>query len=166
MDKNPTIKIKDEITSQLYERILSGEFVGVTKGTVTVIDENGAFLKVSVDDDNYKNGTLLPYFRQRVVVKDKNGNKKVIDVADFNNNEYDFHNKGKVLVKDSNNNNFMIDVNDARLISGELKLFWVGRRKSEETKKRMSAAQKGKKSWLKGKHKVWDNKELNIFHWE
>lgn len=37
---------------------------------------------------------------------------------------------------------------------------------SEEQKTKISQANKGKASAIKGKHKVWDNKELNIYHYE
>lgn len=37
---------------------------------------------------------------------------------------------------------------------------------SEEHKRKNSEAHKGKNSYIKGKHKVWDNKELNIYHFE
>ena len=41
-----------------------------------------------------------------------------------------------------------------------------GRKLSDETKQKMSNSLKGKKCGPKGKHRVYDNKELNIFHYE
>lgn len=152
-----TATVKDK-NGNIYQlpvddnRILSGEFVGVTKGTITVIDNDGKSLKVSVDDERYKNGTLSPYFYQYMAVKDKKGNKIVINSKDFDSNIYDRYSKGTVLVKDNNNNNFIVDVNDERLLSGELKLFWVGRNRTEETKRKqretykLTNHQKGEKN--------------------
>ena len=37
---------------------------------------------------------------------------------------------------------------------------------SDEQKRRHSEFMKGCKSPIKGKHRVWDNKELNIYHYE
>lgn len=37
---------------------------------------------------------------------------------------------------------------------------------SEEAKRKISEAKKGKPSWNSGKRKVWDDKENNIFHYE
>ncbi len=41
-----------------------------------------------------------------------------------------------------------------------------GRKLPDETKQKMSNSLKGKKCGPKGKHRVYDNKELNIFHYE
>ena len=41
-----------------------------------------------------------------------------------------------------------------------------GKHLTEEWKKNVSKALKGRPSNIKGKHKVWDNKELNKFHYE
>ena len=48
-----------------------------------------------------------------------------------------------------------------------------GKHLSEEAKKKLSESRKGennpmfgKEPYIKGKHKVWDNKELNKFHYE
>lgn len=38
--------------------------------------------------------------------------------------------------------------------------------RTEEHRKHLSESHKGLKSPIKGKHKVWDNKELNIYHME
>lgn len=37
---------------------------------------------------------------------------------------------------------------------------------SDVIKQKISQANKGKPSAIKGKHKVWDNKELNLYHFE
>ena len=37
---------------------------------------------------------------------------------------------------------------------------------TEETKIKISESHIGRPSYIKGKHKVWDNKELNIYHFE
>lgn len=44
--------------------------------------------------------------------------------------------------------------------------YWLGKNHSEETCKKMSESLKGKTPHNKGKHKVWDNKELNKYHYE
>ena len=65
----------------------------------------------------------------------------------------------------------------------KLSKVWKGKHRSEETKRKLSEKLKGFKmpdeakqkiseynigrpSYIKGKHKVWDNKELNIYHFE
>lgn len=41
-----------------------------------------------------------------------------------------------------------------------------GKSRSLESREKQSKTLKGHKCYIKGKHKVWDNKELKIFHYE
>lgn len=45
--------------------------------------------------------------------------------------------KNKILVKDKNGNTSMVDINDPLYISGELTAFWVGRHHTEKSKQKL-----------------------------
>ena len=62
-------------------------------------------------------------------VKDKNGNRFLVDVEDirYKNGELVGATKGKVVVKDSDGKNFMVEANDERYLCGELKSIHVGK---------------------------------------
>ena len=62
-------------------------------------------------------------------VKDKNGNRFLVDVEDirYKNGELVGATKGKVVVKDSDGKNFMVEANDERYLCGELKSIHAGK---------------------------------------
>ena len=85
------ISVKDPITGWHGKvkrddpRFLSGDLVGITKGsknlhlshlkeTVTVRNTDGVFLRVSNKDPRYISGELVPVTKGLIVVKDKSGN--------------------------------------------------------------------------------------------
>jgi hypothetical protein len=104
-------------------RLKTGELVSINKGKIVVKDVYNNKYRVSINDERYLNGELMPYIKiGKVAVKDINGNKFMVDKFDdrYLNGELVSVNKGKTMVKNKNNNKFFVDINDDRLISGEL----------------------------------------------
>lgn len=85
------------------------------KDTVVVIDSDGDKFRVKKDDPRYLSGELIQI------------------------------NKGKVTVKDKNGNIFHCEKDDPRYLSGELIPAQSGKIVSEETRKRISESNKGRK---------------------
>lgn len=127
------------------DRLKSGELVGVNKGKVVILDENGKYKQVdksSIDMSKpIKNTTY-----GKVSVKDKDGNKMLVDNNDerYLSGELVGVNKGKVLAKDKNGNKMMVDKNDPRYISGELVFHLKGNKVNDEVKKQQSINRTGK----------------------
>jgi hypothetical protein len=134
-------------------RYLSGELVGVTKGMcvvvdhlgnkfmtetynlntnglrsihkgkVTVKDELGNKFKVDLENERYRNGTLIPENKDLVLVKDKEGNIFKAHKSDprFITNEIFGVAKGMVNVKDKEGNKFQVSSDDERFATGDIK---------------------------------------------
>ena len=105
------------------ERIKNGELFGIAKNTVNVINKNGDIFKVDKDDKRISDGSLEKHtpFKNKVPVRDGNGNTYQVDRETFKNSTTLQHvTKGTVTVKDANNAYFNIPINDPRLLSKEL----------------------------------------------
>ena len=95
-------------------RYLSGKLVSIIKGCVTVKNKSGKCFRVSINDPRYLSGELVGTLKNRIPVKDKDGNT------------------------------FSIFKDDKRLLSGELVNLWTGKIHTNESKIKMSKAQKGR----------------------
>ena len=94
------------LTTKNDERYLSGELKSVILATVSVKHSNDVtnkYFRVSVDDERLKNGELIVW------------------------------SKNKVLVKDKFNNVYFVENNDERYLSGKLVPFWKDRKHKKET---------------------------------
>ncbi len=94
-------------------RYLSGELVGITKGTVSVKDKDGNTFKVSIFDEKYLSGELVGISKNTITVKDKNNNTSVVDK------------------------------NDSRYLSGELVGIWKNKKHSIDSINKMKETKKG-----------------------
>lgn len=126
-------------------RIKSGEFwsisKGLFKGTIPVIDKNGKFFRVLVNDVRYLS-------------------KEVVHI-----------NKNKVLVTNKTGKFFMVTKQDPRFISGEFVAIFKNRSHSKTTKEKIGAInrikQKGNLNsqfgtcWIYNQ-KIKKNKKINI----
>lgn len=75
----------------------------------------------------------------------------------------EFRKKRSELMKGENNPMY----GKGYKIAGERNAnYWKNKTMPEEIRQKMRINGKGKKSGPKGKHKVWDNKELNKYHYE
>ena len=90
-------------------------------GMVVVRDKDGNIFQVSIDDERYKSGDLVPIANGYVSVVDKEGN------------------------------NMKVSINDPRYLSGELKHNMVGKKLSEEHKANISKGLSGENNGFYGK---------------
>jgi hypothetical protein len=132
-------------------RWLSGELVGVSHGTVCIIDENGISKRVSkdiadqykkpgnfvvtvrdtsgncfgvpLDDPDYLSGKLVPIAKDQVTVIDDQGNIFNVTKDDprYISGELQHMNKCMVTVFDHDHNIIRVRKDDPRYLSGELK---------------------------------------------
>lgn len=94
---------------------------GIT-GYVVVKDKYGETCRVSVNDERYLSGELIPIACGYVAVKDKNGKCYQVSINDerYLNGELISIATNKTAVKDKNGNVFCIDMNDPRYINKEV----------------------------------------------
>lgn len=118
-------------------RIQSGEFVGVTNGNVTCFDKyNNSFTHISKIEYDANRDRYCHLMTNNIIVLDTATNKKIMIHKDeyySSQNRYVGQNKGKLLVKNKKGECFLINVDDPRIQSGELTLFWKGRKHRSET---------------------------------
>lgn len=121
---------------------LNGDLVHHLKNTVAVLNEHGEKVRISYDE--YNSGNYVGHTKNKVIVRDKDGNIKQVDINDpqYLSGELIHICKNKTLVKDKDNNKFFVDINDPRFLSGELVGHTKGYKASEETKRKMSESQK------------------------
>ena len=70
------------LTNKEDTRVRTGELVGIRKGIIPVLDENGKRIDVTSDDENLLFGKYTHIFAGKVNVKDKNGEIINISVYD------------------------------------------------------------------------------------
>lgn len=68
---------------------------------------------------------------------------------------YNHSSKNRVTVKDSNGNYSSVDINDPRYLSGELKALWCERQHSDETRNKMKDTHKANKHQQGEKNSGW-----------
>ena len=127
----------------VYNIIRGGGFN--TCDTVTVIDKNGIYLQVNINDPRYLSGELVPITKNMIVVKDENDSY------------------------------LQVNINDPRYLSGYLKPIWEGRKHTIASKNKIGKAnsikQKGKNnsqfgtSWItmNGQNKKIKKELLNDY---
>lgn len=123
-----------------YNLKIGGDF-GLTSGTILVKDENGIFLRVKPDDEDYLSGKYVPFANGMVSVFDNAENKyKLIPKEEYSGNEdrYVYASKGWVSVKDKDGNTKSVRIDDEEYLNGNLMPVWVGKKHSDETKRKMS----------------------------
>ena len=104
-------------------RYVSGELVGITKGTVPVrCVKTGITIRLEPNDERITNGEYVVFSKNRVTVKDSNGNTMQVSTADprYKSGELKPINNGYFVAKDKHGNRFRITKEDPRYISGEL----------------------------------------------
>lgn len=147
-----TVKDKEGNILKVFcddERYLSGELVGITKGSTLVKDKDENIFLLSKNDERYLSGELVSYMKGRFLVKDK---YRIIYHTTLNDERYLSGElvsifKGMITVKDKNGNTMKVSCNDDRYLSGELVSIWKNRNHTEETKilisEKLKVAQKG-----------------------
>lgn len=138
-----------KINSRLYEKLrleLIDTISKSMKGKVTVIDETGNFLKVSVEDEKYITGEYKHNTKGKITVRNLDGKSLQISISEYckNLNHYTPVNKGKVVVKDADGKVFQIDVQDNRYADGQLVYYATGITRSDDFKLKQSIAHSGK----------------------
>lgn len=93
-----------------------------TTGKVTVCDDSGNIMLVSINDQRYLSGELKHYSTGTVSVFDSSGNylKVKIDDQRYLSGELKHVSTGIVTVKDNLGNTKSVKINDEKYISGEL----------------------------------------------
>jgi hypothetical protein len=108
--------------------------------------DNSRLIKEVIRDDFDSRELAIEY--EILLIKDNINN-------DLNRNYHipgvGFHSVGCITVYDGNGNTFNVEKTDERYISGELKPIWYGKTHTDDTKRKMSEAKKGKPTWNKGK---------------
>jgi len=136
-----------ELSTTNDQRIKTGELVGVNTGRVFVTDGDKKFW-TTCNDPRYVSGEYVSLIKGRVLVKDKNGNNLMVSNDDprYISGDLVGVTKGMGSFKDKDGNIFMVGVDDPRVLSGDLVGVTKGFKQSEETKKKISNAQKGNPS--------------------
>lgn len=145
--------------------ILPGGLNFDNSGLVTVKDNEGNALKVSVNDPRYLSGELVGINTGFVAVKDNNGNTLRVpsDDSRYLSGELVGIAKGKALYKDKNGKCFLLCKDDIMIVDKELIPFWKGRFHKSSTINKMKESyrktnhQKGEKNSQYGT--CWITKE-------
>lgn len=121
-------------SNDCYNIILGGDKMN-TIGTVTVKNNIGETLQVSVNDIRYISGELKPINCGYSIVKDEENNIFRVKKDDhrYLSGELKSIFIGKVVCKDSSGKYFQVDSSDERIITGELKPAWCGKKHKAET---------------------------------
>jgi hypothetical protein len=134
--------IKECFTDKLNQNynIHSDKFT--TIGVVIMKDRTGNIVITKPNDERIEAGDLVGVVKGFVNVKDKNGNTFQVHRNDkrYLTGEYVGVNKGLKIVRHKKTNTYHW-VDD---LSDEYEFSWVGKSHSEETKRKMSEAKKGK----------------------
>lgn len=138
-----------KINSTHYEKLKISALAAISenmKGRVTVVDKEGNYLKVNVDDKNYQNGLYTHNTKGKIVVRNDPGDTLQISIADYHESQdiYSPINRGKIVVRDSNGNILQVDSNDQRYLNGNLIFYANGMKRSDEFKMKQSIAHSGK----------------------
>ena len=159
--------------------------MGVTYGTISVTNINtGKSGRITVDE-YYNNKYKYETFTSgKICVVDNNGrhcwvttDEYYIDKNDIHGSKYKHIHSNKVLVKNKNGDCFCVNKDDNRIESGELTLFWKGRKHTQETKEKQKQTykkinhQKGEKNsqfgtcWITkdGLNKKINKDELSLY---
>lgn len=92
-------------------------------GRAIVFNEHGKKISISILDDRYVNGSLKPFYKDRVIVYDENLGKNIcVSKNDerYLSGELKGATKGRISVIDKCGNTLMVYKNDERYLSGEL----------------------------------------------
>jgi hypothetical protein len=138
-------KLEMKYIKQIGRRDLGlGPLVNMTDGG------DGAFGQLCSEETKTK---LSNKTKNKVAVKDKNGNKYLVSKDDprYLSGELVGIAKGRIVVVDKTGHKFMIDKNDPRLSTGELVAYNKGIPKTKESNEKRSKTQKGRIAWNKGK---------------
>ncbi len=104
-----------------YNKVNSGSINFNSVGMVVVRDKDGNTFQVSINDERYKSGDLVPIANGYVSVVDKEGN------------------------------NMKVSINDPRYLSGDLVHNMVGKKLTNEHKQNISKASSGERNGFYGK---------------
>lgn len=132
--------------NNLDSRYLNGEFVGVAKDRIRVVDQYGNKTSVYKNNPEYLKGNLIE------TVKVRDINNIIFDVSKndirIKTGELIPFAKNKTTAKDKEGNYFQIDCDDPKLISGELVGMFKGKRHSNKSKQKMKQAKSGKQKGI------------------
>jgi len=159
----------------VYNIIRGGGFN--TCDTVTVIDKNGIYLQVNINDPRYLSGELKANTKDTLLIKDENDNYFRVTINDprYLSGELVPITKNMIVVKDENDSYLQVNINDPRYLSGYLKPIWEGRKHTIASKNKIGKAnsikQKGKNnsqfgtSWItmNGQNKKIKKELLNDY---
>ena len=167
-----TISVKDKNGNTFRCKLndpkyISGEYVGVCKGLVNVIDIRDNSEHKITKDELLSNPNYKSQIEGKIRVIDENQNEKFITLDEFYNNKskYQAWAKNKILVKDKSGKCFMVNINDERYISGELKPILCGKHHTKESKQKLKETykkikhQQGEKNSQYGTCWIHNNKE-------
>lgn len=123
-----------------YNAQMGGD--GWKPNTIPVKDIKGNYFRVYKEDSRYLSGELAHVSTGTVIVRDKDNNCFRVYKEDprYLSGELIYHLTGMIIAKDKNGKTLNVDINDPRYLSGELVHIWTGRKHTEETKKKMSLA--------------------------
>lgn len=127
------------------KRIIEGDFVGVTKGYITVFDTIlNKYVYISIEERNLNKDRYISILKTHRIVRNiETGKNELIDKDLFyTDSNFAGVNKNKHLCKDKFGNYYMVDVNDSRIADGTLSSFWKGRKHSDKTKDKMKQTYK------------------------
>ena len=145
------VKGEDGVCFRVFktdEEFLTSNLLHPSTNTVTAISNIDNKTYVVDINEFYENKNLYhTHTTGKVAVKDENNKTMFINVQDYHQNKekYKTFTSDKVLVKDVDGTTSMVYKNDERYINGELKLFWCGRKHTEETKNKIRKILKEKK---------------------
>ena len=146
-----TVMVKNINTGETFRchkediRYLSGELVGITKGMLVAIDDDGNKYYISKNDPRYISGELHSimkgkcnnknpqHLKNKIFVKDKNSKYFIVDNTDerYLSGELIPISKNRKLAYDNNGKRYFVELNDPRLLSGEL---YIKEKKQKEYK--------------------------------
>lgn len=133
--------ILDENT---YNIVIGGVDDFNVVGNVVVKDTKGDILMVNKNDPRYLSGELKYIKTNTVPVRDKFGNTLSVNKNDFRfvSGELESILKNKVCIIDTEGKAKIVDINDPKYISGEYVFICKGRQMSQDTRNKISKANK------------------------
>lgn len=102
------------------DRYLRGEFKSIQHGMLSVKNLIDEMCYITSEEYSNNKDKYIHHSTNQVCVKNENNEIIILTSEEYKNSNYIFHTKNKVTVKDKDGNGFRVSTTDERYLSGEL----------------------------------------------